>query len=220
MDECTIQVAAEKLIYNGTAQTPGVTITYEGKALTEGQDYTLSYAKNTDAGMANVVIQGKGIYTGEAYKTFEIARADASVSVSSKTVKISGNQFIALKPGKAVITISAKQGQNYNALPATKVTITVRPLNTTGVALKSVRKGQAKVSWKPVKSISGYQIQYSTSANIKKAKSVMAKSNAKNVTLKKLSSKKNCYIRIRIYKTVKGKKYYSGWSTVKNVKTR
>ena len=220
MDECTIQVAAEKLIYNGTAQTPGVTITYEGKALTEGQDYTLSYAKNTDAGMANVVIQGKGIYTGEAYKTFEIARADASVSVSSKTVKISGNQFIALKPGKAVITISAKQGQNYNALPATKVTITVRPLNTTGVALKSVRKGQAKVSWKPVKSISGYQIQYSTSANIKKAKSVMAKSNAKNVTLKKLSSKKNCYIRIRTYKTVKGKKYYSGWSTVKNVKTR
>ena len=220
MDECTIQVAAEKLIYNGTAQTPGVTITYEGKALTEGQDYTLSYAKNTDAGMANVVIQGKGIYTGEAYKTFEIARADASVSVSSKTVKISGNQFIALKPGKAVITISAKQGQNYNALPATKVTITVRPLNTTGVALKSVRKGQAKVSWKPVKSISGYQIQYSTSANMKKAKAVIAKSNAKNATLKKLSSKKNCYIRIRTYKTVKGKKYYSGWSTVKNVKTR
>ena len=140
MDECTIQVDSEKLIYNGTAQTPGVTITYEGKALTEGQDYTLSYEKNTDAGMANVVIQGKGIYTGEAYKTFEITRADASVSVSSKTVtmgkkkmaladwmttdgkvtykssdsktvKISGNQFIALKPGKAVITISAKQGQ-------------------------------------------------------------------------------------------------------------
>lgn len=220
MDECTIQVAAEKLIYNGTAQTPGVTITYEGKALTEGQDYTLSYAKNTDAGMANVVIQGKGIYTGEAYKTFEIARADASVSVSSKTVKISGNQFIALKPGKAVITISAKQGQNYNALPATKVTITVRPLNTTGVALKSVRKGQAKVSWKPVKSISGYQIQYSTSANMKKAKAVIAKSNAKNATLKKLSSKKNCYIRIRTYKTVKGKKYYSGWSAVKKVKIR
>ena len=160
------------------------------------------------------MIQGKGTYTGKVYKTFEIARADASVSVSSKTVtvgkkkltladwmttdgnvtykssdpktvKISGNQFIALKPGKAVITISAKQGQNYNALPATKVTITVRPLNTTGVALKSVRKGQAKVSWKPVK---------------------------------KLSSKKKCYIRIRTYKTIKGKKYYSDWSKVKKVK--
>lgn len=71
-----------------------------------------------------------------------------------------------------------------------------------------------------MKSISGYQIQYSTSANMKKAKSVMAKSSAKNVTLKKLSSKKNCYVRIRTYKTVKGKKYYSGWSTVKRVKTR
>lgn len=249
MDECTIQVAAEKLIYNGKAQTPGVTITYEGKALTEGQDYTLSYEKNTDAGMANVMIQGKGTYTGKVYKTFEIARADASVSVSSKTVtmgkkkmaladwmttdgkvtykssdsktvKISGNQFIALKPGKAVITISAKQGQNYNALPATKVTITVRPLNTTGVTLKPVRKGQVKVSWKPVKSISGYQIQYSSSANMKKAKFVNAKSSAKNITVKKLSSKKKCYIRIRTYKTIKGKKYYSDWSKVKKVKVR
>lgn len=91
-----------------------------------------------------VPIQGKGIYTGEAYKTFEIARADASVSVSSKTVKISGNQFIALKPGKAVITISAKQGQNYNALPATKVTITVRPLNTTGGCPEISQKGSGK----------------------------------------------------------------------------
>ena len=123
--------------------------------------------------MANVVIQGKGIYTGEAYKTFEITRADASVSVSSKivtmgkkkmaladwmttdgkvtykssdskTVKISGNQFIALKPGKAVITISAIQGQNYNALPATKVTITVRPLNTTGGCPEISQKGSGK----------------------------------------------------------------------------
>lgn len=71
-----------------------------------------------------------------------------------------------------------------------------------------------------MKSISGYQIQYSTSANMKKAKAVIAKSNAKNATLKKLSSKKNCYIRIRTYKTVKGKKYYSGWSAVKKVKIR
>ena len=112
------------------------------------------------------------------------------------------------------------RSQNYNALPATKVTITVRPLNTTGVALKSARKGQAKVSWKPVKSISGYQIQYSSSANMKKAKFVNAKSSAKNITVKKLSSKKKCYIRIRTYKTIKGKKYYSDWSKVKKVKVR
>lgn len=71
-----------------------------------------------------------------------------------------------------------------------------------------------------MKSISGYQIQYSSSANMKKAKSVNAKSNAKNITVKKLSSKKKCYIRIRTYKTIKGKKYYSDWSKVKKVKVR
>ena len=51
---------------------------------------------------------------------------------------------------------------------------------------------------------------------MKKAKFV----NAKNITVKKLSSKKKCYIRIRTYKTIKGKKYYSDWSKVKKVKVR
>ena len=153
----------------------------------------------------------------------DLVHTDGKITCKSsdpKVVKISGNKIIALKPGKAVITISAKPGKNYGALPETKITVTVRPQNTSGVTAKSSKKGQAKISWKPVKSISGYQIQYSTSANMKKAKAVIAKSNAKNATLKKLSSKKNCYIRIRTYKTVKGKKYYSGWSAVKKVKIR
>ena len=141
-------------------------------------------------------------------------------SSDSKVVKISGNKIIALKPGKAVITISAKPGKNYGALPETKITVTVKPQNTDGITAKSSKKGQAKISWKPVKSISGYQIQYSTSANMKKAKSVNVKSSAKNITVKKLSSKKKYFIRIRTYKTIKGKKYYSNWSKVKTVKVR
>ena len=108
-----------------------------------------------------------------------------------------------------------------NTLPDTNVTITtVKPRNTAKVTLKSSGKGKVKISWKPVKSVSGYQIQYSSSANMKKSKSVNAKSSAKNITVKKLSSKKKCYIRIRTYKTIKGKKYYSDWSKVKTVKVR
>ena len=55
---------------------------------------------------------------------------------------------------------------------------------------------------------------------MKNAKSVTVKNSVKKTTLKGLTSKKNCYIRIRTYKTVNGKKYYSQWSTVKKVTVR
>ncbi len=65
-------------------------------------------------------------------------------SSDSKTVKISGDKFIALKPGKVVITISTEQGANYNAASDKKITITIRPLNTGKVTSKSSAKAQLK----------------------------------------------------------------------------
>lgn len=48
---------------------------------------------------------------------------------------------------------------------------------------------------------------------IKKAKTLTA-------TIKKLKAKKKYYVRIRTYKTVKKKNYYSTWSGAKSVKTK
>ena len=39
-------------------------------------------------------------------------------------------------------------------------------------------------------------------------------------TVKNLKAKKKYYVQVRTYKTVSGKKYYSGWSSRKYVKTR
>ena len=247
--DCQIEIKAENLIYDGTEKKPEVIVSDNGKTLAEGQDYSLIYDNNTYAGKATVYINGRGIYTGSVLRVFEIARADAIVDASSKTitmsskkqniaesvttdgkitykssdsktVKISGDKFIALKPGKAVITISTEQGANYNAASDKKITITVRPLNTGKVTSKSSAKGQIKISWKAAKSVSGYQVQYSRSATMKNAKSATVKSNTRSMTLRKLSSKKNYYIRIRTYKVVNGKKYYSKWSTVDKVTSR
>ena len=46
--------------------------------------------------------------------------------------------------------------------------------------------------------------------------------DAKKVTttIKKLKSKKYYYVRIRSYKELNGKKYYSEWSKIKKAKTR
>jgi len=46
------------------------------------------------------------------------------------------------------------------------------------------------------------------------------KNKTTSSTVKKLKAKKKYYVRIRTYKKVNGKTYYSGWSKVKNVKTK
>ena len=62
-------------VYNGVAQTQNPTVKVDGKVLTNGTDYTLSYSNNTNAGTATVKIMGKGNYTGTVSKTFTINAA-------------------------------------------------------------------------------------------------------------------------------------------------
>ena len=79
------------------------------------------------------------------------------------------------------------------------------------------------LKWKKQKSVTGYQVQYSTSKKFAKKKTqtkTIKKASKTSLTVKKLKAKKTYYVRIRTYKTVKGKKYYSAWSKVKNVKTK
>ena len=86
-------------------------------------------------------------------------------------------------------------------------------------SLKGKKKG-FKVTWKKVASAKGYQVKYSTSRyffesltytkNVKKATTTSA-------TVKNLRSGRTYFVKVRTYKTVKGKKVYSDWSKVKTV---
>lgn len=79
------------------------------------------------------------------------------------------------------------------------------------------------VKWrKQSTSTTGYQIQYSTGKKFTKKTTVSktVKKSSTKLTVKKLKAKKKYYVRIRTYKTVNGKKYYSGWSGVKVVTTQ
>ena len=46
------------------------------------------------------------------------------------------------------------------------------------------------------------------------------KNSTTKLAIKRLKPKKRYYVRVRTYKTVKGKKYCSGWSKVKTVITK
>lgn len=89
-------------------------------------------------------------------------------------------------------------------------------------SIKKLKKGKKsfKITWAKVSGVTGYQIQYSTSSKFKakSAKSVTVK-GAKNTskTIKSLKGGKKYYVRVRTYKTVNGKKYYSSWSKTKSI---
>ncbi len=87
--------------------------------------------------------------------------------------------------------------------------------------VKAAKKAIA-VEWKKVSGVKGYQIQVATDKKFKKNKKTVTvkKQKTTKVTVKKLKAKKKYYVRIRTYKTVKGKKVYSSWSKVKTVKTK
>ena len=93
---------------------------------------------------------------------------------------------------------------------------------TSITSLKNLSGKKMKIKWRKKSSVTGYQIQYATNKKFTKGKKTVTISG-KNTTLKKISKlkkKKTYYVRIRTYKKVSGKKYYSGWSTVKKVRIR
>lgn len=97
------------------------------------------------------------------------------------------------------------------------LSITTMNYNTkaTVKSLKSTKKKTLKVSIKKkITGATGYQIQYSTNKKFKKAKSTTTNSLSK--TVKKLTSNKKYYVRVRSLNIVNGKKVYGKWSTAKN----
>jgi len=79
--------------------------------------------------------------------------------------------------------------------------------------------GKATVKWGKNSKATGYEIWYSTSSSFSTKKTAtVTKNTTVSKTLSSLTKGKTYYVKIRSYKTVSGKKYYSAWSVVKTVK--
>ena len=97
--------AIQAVTYTGKAQTPALTIKYNGMTLKEGTDYTVAYTNNTNAGNAAATVTGKGNYTSTAAKSFTINKA-AMVFDENQTVfrrsTVTGEQTESLQTIKGV----------------------------------------------------------------------------------------------------------------------
>lgn len=121
--------------------------------------------------------------------------------------------------GKATITVTAKATSTYSKC-VKKITVYGVPKKP---EMKKLTAGKKKftVQWKKDKKADGYQVQYSTDKKFKKnVKSVNVSKKNTKATVKKLKKGKTYRVRVRSYKKINGKKYYSGWGKVKSVKVR
>ena len=77
--------------YNGKYITPEVTVKDKEKVLIENTNYTIEYSNNINAGIGNIKIEGKGIYSGKVItKTFNINKADLTITATNKTMTYGG----------------------------------------------------------------------------------------------------------------------------------
>lgn len=106
--------------YNGSAQRPGTAWFDSQSGLKSGRDYTVvRYSANTNAGTANVTVQGKGDYTGTAVLHFKINQKslnDRDVSVRC-TPTAKGATIKATYKGKTL-----RQNKDYTVSIATRGT--------------------------------------------------------------------------------------------------
>ena len=158
--------------------------------------------------------------------TYNGKKKKPSVTVKDSQGKVIGKGNYTLtyqnntKVGKATVTIKLKG--NYTG----KITKTFQIIpKGTSISGKIMAKSKGlTVKWeKQPKSTTGYQIQVSTSKKFAKKATVtktVKKNSITKLTVKKLKPKKKYYVRIRTYKTVKGKNYCSNWSKAKTVTTK
>ena len=89
-NDSSISIASvEDQTFTGNPIEPKPVVTYNGKVLQEGVDYSYAYGANTNVGTAVVSAVGKGYYSGQISANFNIVKAD----LSNFTVQIDTNAY-------------------------------------------------------------------------------------------------------------------------------
>lgn len=86
----------------------------------------------------------------------------------------------------------------------------------------SPKKRSIKLTWNKVNSVTGYEVQWSTSSNFSNNKRSVIVKGASTVskTIQTSKSNKKYFVRVRSYKTRNGKTQYSKWSKALSVKAK
>ena len=247
VDKYTVYDITDKA---NTVKVTGITDkTYKGKAITQNVKVTvngiaatvsISYPDDrTSIGKHTVNITGTGKYTGTLSYTYNIL--PINIADKANTVKVTGikdktytgkaiTQSVKVTVNGVAATVKIGYPDGRTTVGKHTVTITgtgkytgklsytynILPKSTSGKKVSSYKKA-LKVSYKKVSNISGYQIGYRYSGS---SKWYYANTTSTTKTISKLKSKKYYYVKVRTYKKVSGKNYYSSWTSTTKHKTK
>ncbi len=159
--------------------------------------------------------------TSRRVKGTALDGATINYQSNNKKIKVASNGEITVFAGyigSAKITISSDATVNYKAAKTT-VTVTVKPRKVT---LKSAKMdgGKVKLTWTENTSGSGFLVKFATNSKFTKnvGKAWVKDKKATSYRFRKsLQKGTKYYVKVRVYKTVSGKNYYSNYSNVKSV---
>lgn len=182
---CEVEAISNRR-YNGNKKRPTPEITYNGIALTQGKDYTLSYENNVYAGTATVIITGIGNYTGTRRVNFTILKAKISeCTVAAITDKRYNGNHKTPTPEITYNGMTLVQGTDYTMSYANNVNAGTATATITGIGNY---QGTRTVNYTIKKAkfaeavISDIDIQYYTGMEIHPTYTVMFNNN--KLTLK------------------------------------
>lgn len=145
-----------------------------------------------------------------------------TVKYGSKTLKKGTDYTVTYASGRKNVgkyKVTIKFKGNY--VGSKTLYFKINPPKTTIKKATGATKSVKVSLTKKTSQVTGYQVQYSTSKKFTNAKTkTITSAKTTSTTIKSLKAKKTYYVRVRTYKTVKGVKYYSGWSTYKSAKTK
>ena len=235
--------------YNGKVQRPSVTVKDStGKQMVYKTDFKVDYSNlnSCNAGKYQMIVKFIGKYSGNKdYVVNYVINPKTTlptIKLNRTTFTVNGNvqrPSVTVYDGKKQLTYKKDftiSYSNWNSKNVGLYTVTVNMignykssktynyyLNPKPTTLSSVtaRSKGFTVKWKKQASqITGYQIQYSTRSDFKNAATIYGgNSNATSKTVTGRSGKTRYYVRIRTYKNISGKYFYSSWSSAKSVVT-
>lgn len=160
--------------------------------------------------------------------TAEPTTEPGSEPVTSQPATEPGSEPTAVAPTQKPTAVSPTQPETTTKTSGGE-NITTKKQQTTTVGKVTVKKtkvskfskklasNKVKISLKKIKGISGYEIKISSSKKYAKSKTVTkkVKKNVFTVKSSKIKNKKVLYVKVRCYKKVGKKVYYSRWTSKK-----
>ncbi|WP_294449425.1 leucine-rich repeat protein [uncultured Ruminococcus sp.] len=154
--------------YTGKAIKQSIKVTYNGKVLKNGKNYTISYLNNKKVGTAKVTIKGKGTYGGVITKTFKINPAKQKI----KSLKAKSKGF-------TVNWAQKDSGTGYEIQYSTNSSFK-------GATKKTVKnKKTSKATYSKLKAKKKYYVRVRTYTDVNGTRYYGSWSAAKSVTTKK-----------------------------------